>query len=516
MRLLIYGSKSFASTVAELIRCCGHEVVGYVDDFNVGPDILGSFAQCLQTHPPGQFGVVMGIGYANMAARWDAWQRVVSAGYATPSLVHPKASLAATAQLGQGCLVMAGAVVDSRARTGDAVVLWPQACVNHDVQVGSNTFISPGGIVCGDSIVGSRSFVGAGAVIADHVTVPEGSFVKMLSRFPAGQSGRALAGNPAASALPNPAAKAPALSIVSTMYRSKKFLDDFLAASCKAAEATGLGDFEIVLVNDGSPDDSLAHALKRCADLPNLVVVDLSRNFGHHHAIQAGLSQARGDLIFLIDCDLEVPPSCLVQMAEKLSSTGADVVYGYQESRKGGWFEQWSGQLFWKGINLLSDTRIPENVLTERLMSRRYVSALLQLGDQNLFMGGMMAWAGFTQLGMPIAKKQREGQSSYTFAKRLQLMVNAISSFSSKPLTWLFNVGVFITMLSFSYTGYLLVRKLLFGDALLGFTSMMALTAVSLGISTTAMGLVGIYLGKVYNQVQNRPTFIIKDIHRTR
>jgi putative glycosyltransferase len=149
-------------------------------------------------------------------------------------------------------------------------------------------------------------------------------------------------------------------------------------------------------------------------------------------------------------------------------------------------------------------------------MSRRYVSALLQLGDQNLFMGGMMAWAGFTQLGMPIAKKQREGQSSYTFAKRLQLMVNAISSFSSKPLTWLFNVGVFITMLSFSYTGYLLVRKLLFGDALLGFTSMMALTAVSLGISTTAMGLVGIYLGKVYNQVQNRPTFIIKDIHRTR
>jgi putative glycosyltransferase len=269
-----------------------------------------------------------------------------------------------------------------------------------------------------------------------------------------------------------------------------------------------------VLVNDGSPDDSLAYALSRCSDLPHLVVVDLSRNFGHHHAIHAGLRQARGELVFLIDCDLEVRPAVLSELLERRRATGADLVFGYQEARKGGWLEKVSGSLFWRGINALSDVPIPENMLTERLMTRRFVEALLSLGDHNLFLGGMMSWTGFVQIGLPVRKVQRDGQSSYTVWKRLQLMVTAVSSFSSKPLTWLFNAGVLITLLSFAYVAYLVFRKVMFGDALLGFTSIMGLVALSLGITTTALGLVGIYLGRVFNQVQNRPTYIVKDIHR--
>lgn len=242
--------------------------------------------------------------------------------------------------------------------------------------------------------------------------------------------------------------------------------------------------------------------------------MDLSRNFGHHAAIHAGLKAARGERVFLIDSDLEVRPAVVEFLATKLEETGADVAYGYQEARKGGWFERFSGGLFWRGLNKLSEVRVPENLLTERVMTRRYVDALLSLGDYNLFMGGMMAWTGFLQVGVPVTKTQREGQSTYTLLKRLQLMVNAISSFSSRPLTWLFNIGVTITAFSFAYAAYLVVRKLLFGDALLGFTSMMAMMAMSLGILTTGLGLVGIYLGKVFNQVQNRPTYIIRDIHR--
>ncbi len=298
------------------------------------------------------------------------------------------------------------------------------------------------------------------------------------------------------------------------MYRSRRFLEQFLAECLQALQDTRCSNFEIVLVNDGSPDDSLAYALQRRADIPQLVVVDLSRNFGHHHAVQAGLCEARGDYVFLIDCDLEVLPSVLPAFFEKIRSTGSDMVFGYQEARKGNWFEQWSGGLFYKGFNLLSDIQIPENIATERIMSRRYVQALLSLGDKNLFLGGMMTWTGFSQVGMLIQKTQREGASSYTLLRRLNLMVNAISSFSSKPLTWLFNIGVLITLVSFSYVGYLTFRKLAFGDALLGFTSMMGLMAMSLGIMTTALGLVGIYLGKVYNQVQNRPTYIVKDLYR--
>ncbi|SEK27630.1 glycosyltransferase family 2 protein [Nitrosovibrio tenuis] len=306
----------------------------------------------------------------------------------------------------------------------------------------------------------------------------------------------------------------PEISIVSTMYRSRPFLERFLAESLQALSDARCSHFEILLVNDGSPDDSLAYALERRRDIPQLVVLDLSRNFGHHHAIQAGLQHATGELVFLIDCDLEVSPLVLPDFYRKLRESGCDMVFGYQEARKGSRFEQMSGSLFWKGFNFLSDTKIPENIVTERIMTRRYVTALLQMGDRNLFLAGMMSWAGFHQIGLPVTKRQREGQSTYTFMRRIGLMVNAVSSFSAQPLIWLFNIGVTITLLSFLFVFYLILRKLVFDDALLGFTSVMTVMTLSLGILTTAIGIVGIYLGKVFNQVQNRPNYVVRDIYR--
>ncbi|MDB5934858.1 MAG: hypothetical protein JWQ01_2202 [Massilia sp.] len=305
-----------------------------------------------------------------------------------------------------------------------------------------------------------------------------------------------------------------AISIVATMYRSRPFLERFLRECLAAVAEVGCTSFEIVLVNDGSPDDSVQYAIERGHDIPELVVVDLSRNFGHHYAMQAGLRHARGDLVFLIDCDLEVSPLTLPEFKRKLDATGCDMVYGYQETRKGGVFEKASGGFFYSTFNLLSDIKIPENIATERIMTRRYVDALLQLGDRNLFLGGMMSWTGFEQVGLPLAKKQREGKSSYTLLRRIHLMVNAVSSFSAQPLVWLFNIGLMITSASFLYLFYLLGRKIFFDDAMIGFTSMMALMALSLGIMTTGMGIIGIYLGKVFTQVQDRPTYIVKDIHR--
>jgi putative glycosyltransferase len=306
----------------------------------------------------------------------------------------------------------------------------------------------------------------------------------------------------------------PDITIVSTMYRSYPFLEQFLGDCLEALADIKCNYFEILLVNDGSPDDSLRYALQRKVDISQLVVVDLSRNFGHHHAIHAGLQHARGNLVFLIDCDLEVSPLVLVEFYRKLRASGCDVVFGYQEARKGGLFERITGDLFWKGFNLLSDVKIPENIVTERIMTRRYVESLLQMGDRNLFLAGMMSWAGFQQIGLPIVKKQREGRSTYTLMRRVGLMVNAVSSFSAQPLVWLFNIGATITLLSFSFAFYLVFRKLVFDDALLGFTSIMTAIMLSLGILTTAVGVVGIYLGKVFDQVQNRPSYIVKDIYR--
>ena len=297
----------------------------------------------------------------------------------------------------------------------------------------------------------------------------------------------------------------PEWSIVSTMYRSHEFLSDFLDQCLEVLARMQVKDFEIVLVNDGSPDDSLAYAKKRQQDIPQLVVVDLSRNFGHHNAMQAGLQISRGARIFLIDCDLEVSPTTLAEFDAKQRKTEAEVVFGFQELRKGSLFERLSGVIFWKGFNSLSDTKIPESILTERIMTRRYLNSLLTLGDHNLFLAGMMSWAGFHQVGLSIAKRQRHGQSTYTLRKRVQLLVNAISSFSPRPLTWMFNAGIFITSVSFVYVLYIIFRKIAFGDSLVGFTSLMALMAITLGVLTTGLGLVGIYLGKVFSQVQGRP-----------
>jgi len=306
----------------------------------------------------------------------------------------------------------------------------------------------------------------------------------------------------------------PALTIVSTMYRSRQYLPAFIDECTAAAQASALGDWELVLVNDGSPDDSLAYALERRRSDPRIVVVDLSRNFGHHPAMQAGLQHARGELVFLIDCDLEVKPGMFEQFLAKHRQSGADLVFGYQAMRKGGQFEKVSGALFWRGLNALSDVHIPENMLTERLMTRRFVQSLLRLGDHSLFLGGMMSWTGFLQIGIPVPKQQRDGRSTYTLMRRIQLMLTAISSFSSRPLTWLFNAGASITAVSFAYVLYLIFRKIVFNDALVGFTSLMGLMALSLGIITMALGIVGIYVGKVFSQVQSRPTFIVRDIYR--
>jgi len=183
MRLLIYGSGDFAPTVAELVRHCGHEAIGMVDDFSSGPGILGDLESVRGSHPPTEFGMVLAIGYSDLDARWSAWERARAAGYRAPPLIHPRAYVSDTASVGEGALVMAGAIVDARAALGEHVVVWPGACVNHDVVVEKNCFISPNATLCGFTHVGGHSFIGAGAALVDHAVVPEGSYIKMLSRY---------------------------------------------------------------------------------------------------------------------------------------------------------------------------------------------------------------------------------------------------------------------------------------------------------------------------------------------
>lgn len=181
MRLLVYGAADYALTVADLALDCGHEVVGHIDDHGDGPTVLGRFDAVVAAHR--DCGIVMGIGYKDLGARWTAWQRVRASGLATPALVHPRAYVSRSAEVAPGCAVMAGANVDRRARLGEAVVLWPGVCVSHDAEVGANCFVSPNATLCGYARIGAHSFIGAGAAVADYCAVPAGSRLRMLERY---------------------------------------------------------------------------------------------------------------------------------------------------------------------------------------------------------------------------------------------------------------------------------------------------------------------------------------------
>mgnify|MGYP006370040021 FL=1 len=305
------------------------------------------------------------------------------------------------------------------------------------------------------------------------------------------------------------------LSVVTTLYKSKPFLETFLKEIIANIQIIKINDFELVFVNDGSPDDSVEYLLERKKEIPEIKIIDLSRNFGHHYAIQAGLNFASGEYVFLIDNDLETPPSVLVDYYnEIIIDKNLDVVYGYQEARKGNFIEKKAGSVFWVLINKLSDTKIPHNILTERLMTKQYVNELLRLQDANLFMGGMMYWVGFNQKGIPVKKGQRDGASTYSIKRRAELMLQAITSFSGKPLEWLFYIGISISFFSFLFLIYLAIQKIIHQDEVqLGWTSIVAINVLILGIISTFLGLIGIYIYKIFRQVQGRPNVIIKKIY---
>ncbi|WP_201316271.1 glycosyltransferase family 2 protein [Dyella sp. EPa41] len=303
------------------------------------------------------------------------------------------------------------------------------------------------------------------------------------------------------------------LSIVTTLYRSAPYLERFLDACTRAATTMGVAGYEIVCVDDGSPDDSVELLRTLRARHPQVRIIELSRNFGHHQAMIAGMQQAAGDFIYITDCDLEVDPSFLIELWEKRIQQQADVVFGYQEIRKGGTVERTGGGLFWRVFNALSDTRVQEDMVTERLMSRCYVDALLSLGDRNIFLGGMMAWAGYSQIGVPVLKSQRKGVSTYTFAKRLRLLAHAVTSFSAKPLYASLWVGAVALACSAAHAIYIVANKLLHpASTLAGFPSIVAILTAMFGVIMLSLGIIGIYVARIFVQTQGRPIYIIKNI----
>ena len=301
------------------------------------------------------------------------------------------------------------------------------------------------------------------------------------------------------------------LSIVSTLYRSARHLEEF-HRRLTAAARTITADYEIILVNDGSPDESLAVALALFERDEHLRIIDLARNFGHHKAMMTGLSYATGDLVFLIDSDLEEEPELLTAFVETLRQSEADVVYGVQAARRGGTVERISGWAFFKVFNLLSHTPIPANLVTVRLMTRRYVSALIAHKERETMIAGLWAITGFKQIPVVVNKHART-TSTYGLAHKLAILVNSVTSFSDKPLVFIFYLGTVIVVLATAAAAYLVVRRLFFGELLAGWASLIVSVWLLGGLTLFALGIIGIYLSKVFLETKQRPYTIIREIH---
>jgi putative glycosyltransferase len=306
------------------------------------------------------------------------------------------------------------------------------------------------------------------------------------------------------------------ISIVTTLYRSAPYVEEFFQRAV-AAVASVADEIQVVFVDDGSPDDSLGIARSLIgSERVDVKVVELSRNFGHFQAVMTGLDHADGDLVYLLDSDLEEAPELFSRLYEQIAGAPiddpVDVAFGVARERKGNLTERVGGVLFYRLINALSRVEIPVNALMARVMTRRYVDALLKHRERELFLNGVMTITGFRQVAVPVDKPGRD-TTTYGRLHRLSVALQAVTAFSDKPLTIIFVTGTALSALSAVVVLYLLFTALVLDvHYLSGWASLLAMTCFLSGLMLASIGVVGFYLGRVFVEVKGRPV-IVKAVH---
>ncbi len=304
------------------------------------------------------------------------------------------------------------------------------------------------------------------------------------------------------------------ISIVTPHYKSAKYIEELHRRCVATIRSIGDVGYEIIFVNDGSPDDSLAIAKRVATSDPNVTVIDLSRNFGQHEAIMTGLARASGDCIFVMDSDLEDEPEWIANFYEAFKARDCDVVYGVNNNLKGGWLYSRLRAIFYFVLNYLSTIDFPPNVCSARLMSRRYAEALLQFGERELFMAGIWHMAGFTQLPIEVVKHDKS-PSTYSTSRLIHLFVNAVTAFSTRPLAIISVAGIVLSLVALAFMVWLFYSKLVHDIAVEGWTSVMVVVLTVGGITLFCNGLIAIYVAKIFIEVKRRPRSIIREIYGT-
>jgi putative glycosyltransferase len=301
------------------------------------------------------------------------------------------------------------------------------------------------------------------------------------------------------------------LSIVTTLYHSEPFIERFLHDCVMTLAILEVDHYEFVLVDDGSPDQSAAKARALRHVYPGIRIVTLARNFGNHRAMVAGLHHARGKKVFLADCNMEMLPSVLHQFWHQMDTSHADVVFGYHERREAGWVGRLREGIFRGVLPSLGGVAAASDIVTERLMKRQYVEALLSLGDRDVFLAGMMAWTGFTQVGVKLNKTQRPELPAIPLAARAHLLIKAMTSSSVRPLYAGYWLGA-TTLLGALLTFAVLIARGLFEEAAVGPLPLILATIAGFsGLGLLCLGVLGSYIAQIHVQTKRRPIFIVKE-----
>ena len=297
------------------------------------------------------------------------------------------------------------------------------------------------------------------------------------------------------------------LSVVAPVYNEEALIDEFYTRVSGALEGVR---FELVLVDDGSTDGSSAALERLATGDPRVRVVSLSRNFGHQTALTAGLDHARGDAVVMLDADLQDPPELIPRMLDHWRA-GCDVVYAVREQREGeSRFKLTTARWFYSIFDKLAQVELQHNSGDFRLLDRAPLDALLSMRERNRFLRGMTVWVGYTQAAVPYHRDPRfAGETKYTIPRMMKFSLDAISSFSHRPLQLATLLGFLISTLAFVAIPVVIVLRIL-GSYLPGFGSITIAILLLGGIQLIALGIIGEYVGRIYDEVKGRPLYLVK------
>lgn len=307
----------------------------------------------------------------------------------------------------------------------------------------------------------------------------------------------------------------PALSVVIPCYNEEDSIEPLLSRLIPVCQASFGESFEIILIDDGSTDKSWQQIIENADKLPNVVGVKLARNCGHQLALSAGLKQARGEQIFILDADLQDPPELLPDMLQILIA-GSDVVYGQRRERAGEtWFKRKSAGWFYNILSSLSDVEIPKDTGDFRLITRRVLDQLNAMPESHRFVRGMVSWIGFKQTALLYDRDERfQGESHYPLKKMLSFAADAITSFSVVPLRIAAIMGAVIS----AFAGIAMIAvgvSFMMGSTIQGWASLAVLILFIGGVQLLFLGIIGEYVGRIYSQSKKRPLYIVEHIYQT-